>query len=537
MAEVASTTIWTFYGPRLLRIMRRGDVAGYNYQPNFLESFSDRIVYTIRAALSATYWCSPVVIVMLYRRGYCNVEGIQGLSKIALSLFAVYALAFLFRGIGRLSNADYRNFMATFVQARNNPCQRTREQLAGYDFEFWGWPVDYKWSPSGADGDKKRRQRNVAANRKSQNQTSQSSSLTVKILGYLAMHSFGQKMIYPGSTSLMNFIVSSMLNQGRANLIEEKNGKRAKIQTEDNNELDTVFVDRRGQHRNGEILVIASEGNAGFYEMGCSGTPIELSYSVLGWNRPGFGGSTGTPWPDSEEKAVEAVVMYAINKLGFEPRNIAVFAWSIGGYSGALMARNFPDIKFVVLDATFDDLVPLAISKMPSSWSNLVTQSVRTYMDLNIAEKLLDYQGPILLIRRTRDEMISTSVPNDSHPDLSTNRGNDLLLKVLQFRYPTIVDNTTLPVMKRFLSLQTFRQVQMLQEKDVEYEVCNELVTQHVAQNGPHFPMNISVDQPGLKEKLSLFLITMHMDNFESTHNAPLPGKFFRKPWIPGARL
>ena len=41
-------------------------------------------------------------------------------------------------------------------------------------------------------------------------------------------------------------------------------------------------------------------------------------------------------------------MMYAIHKLGFEPRNIVVFAWSIGGFSGALMARSFPDIKFVV---------------------------------------------------------------------------------------------------------------------------------------------------------------------------------------------
>ncbi|KAK3750250.1 hypothetical protein RRG08_041279 [Elysia crispata] len=410
-----------------------------------------------------------------------------------------------------------------------------QEELASYDFEFWGWPVDYKWDSAGADGDKKRAQRPAAKTRKSQ--ASDGSSMPLKILGYLAMHSFGQKMIYPGSTSLMNFLLSSMLNQGRAHLIEEKNGKRAKILTEDNNELDTMFIDRRGQHRNGDILVISSEGNGGFYEMGCSGTPIELNYSVLGWNRPGFGGSTGTPWPESEEKAVEAVMMYAIHKLGFEPHNIAVFAWSIGGFSGALMARSFPDIKFVVLDATFDDLVPLAVSKMPPSWGNLVAQSVRSNLDLNIAEQLLYYQGPILLIRRTRDEMISTDMPADSHPNLASNRGNDLLLKVLQFRYPTVVDSTTLPVMKQFLSFETFRQVQMLQEKEVEYEVCNELITQHVAQNGTHFPMSIVVDQANLKEKLALFLITMHMENFESTHNAPLPGKFFRKPWIPGARL
>lgn len=535
MAEVASTTVWTFYGPRLLRILKRGDVPGYNYQPNFFESFSDRIFYAIKTALSATYWCSPVVVVLMYRRGYFTTEGVHGLSRVAISLFAVYALAFFFRGIGRLSNPDYRNFISTFVQARNKPSIRIREELAQYDFEFWGWPVDFKWNTGHADGDKNRTQKPNITSPKPAN--SEGGSLLFKILGYTAMHTFGQKMIYPGSTSLMNFLLSSMLNQGRAHLIEEKNGKRAKIMTEDNNELDTMFIDRRGSHRNGETLVISSEGNAGFYEMGCSGTPIELNYSVLGWNRPGFGGSTGTPWPDSEEKAVEAVMMYAINKLGFEPRNIAVFAWSIGGYSGALMARSFPDVKFVVLDATFDDLVPLAISKMPQSWRGLVAQSVRSYLNLNVAEKLKDYQGPILLIRRTRDEMISTDMPVDSHPNLASNRGNDLLLEVLKFRYPSVVNNSTLPIMKDFLSKETFRQVQMLQEKGVEYEVCNEIVSQYVTEHGLHYPMDIKVVEKGLKEKLALFLITMHMENFESTHNAPLPGKFFHKPWIPGPRL
>jgi hypothetical protein len=38
--------------------------------------------------------------------------------------------------------------------------------------------------------------------------------------------------------------------------------------------------------------VICSEGNAGFYEIGIMVTPLEAGYSVLGWNHPGFGGST-----------------------------------------------------------------------------------------------------------------------------------------------------------------------------------------------------------------------------------------------------
>lgn len=41
-----------------------------------------------------------------------------------------------------------------------------------------------------------------------------------------------------------------------------------------------------------DMLVICCEGNAGFYEVGCMATPMEAGHSVLGWNHPGFGGST-----------------------------------------------------------------------------------------------------------------------------------------------------------------------------------------------------------------------------------------------------
>ena len=40
------------------------------------------------------------------------------------------------------------------------------------------------------------------------------------------------------------------------------------------------------------LQVICCEGNSGFYEVGCMVTPMEAGYSVLGWNHPGFAGST-----------------------------------------------------------------------------------------------------------------------------------------------------------------------------------------------------------------------------------------------------
>lgn len=45
---------------------------------------------------------------------------------------------------------------------------------------------------------------------------------------------------------------------------------------------------------------------------------------------------------------------------------------------------------------------------MPSSLEPLVRRTIREYINLNIAEQLIKYPGPVQLIRRTDDEIICT---------------------------------------------------------------------------------------------------------------------------------
>lgn len=117
-----------------------------------------------------------------------------------------------------------------------------------------------------------------------------------EIVAYIAIHTFGIRMIYPGSIRMLQTFLHPVLVQGRAKLIEEEHAKRYKLKTVENNEVDTIFIDNRANvtetNQNGRTLVICSEGNAGFYEIGIMTTPISSKYSVLGWNHPGFGGST-----------------------------------------------------------------------------------------------------------------------------------------------------------------------------------------------------------------------------------------------------
>ena len=114
----------------------------------------------------------------------------------------------------------------------------------------------------------------------------------------------------------------------------------------------------------GNTLVICAEGNAGFYEIGVITSPLTCGYSVLGWNHPGFGGSTGNPYPQNEINGFDAVINFAVTKLGYSLDNIYIFAWSIGGFPAAWAASQYPELKGLMIDASFDDVLPLARARM-----------------------------------------------------------------------------------------------------------------------------------------------------------------------------
>jgi hypothetical protein len=114
-------------------------------------------------------------------------------------------------------------------------------------------------------------------------------------LGYICVNVFGRRLMFPGSLQLLQQMMERPLLDGRTTLIVQHRAKRSVLRTADGNHIDTIFVDRRSQttsSSNSQTLVIACEGNAGFYEIGCMSTPIETGYSVLGWNRPGFAESS-----------------------------------------------------------------------------------------------------------------------------------------------------------------------------------------------------------------------------------------------------
>lgn len=373
--------------------------------------------------------------------------------------------------------------------------------------------------------------------------------LPAQLASYALAHSLGRWLVYPGSMFLMTRALLPLLQRGQERLVERYRGRRAKLVARDGNEIDTMFMDRR-QHPDGRgrYLVICCEGNAGFYEMGCLWAPLEAGYSVLGWNHPGFGDSTGAPLPQHDANAVDVVVEYALHRLHFPPAQVVVYGWSIGGFTATWATITHPELGALVLDAAFDDLVPLALKVMPPSWKGLVVRTLREHFNLNVAEQLCRYPGPVLLLRRTQDGVVGASGPLRPLPsgDAEGNRGNELLLRLLQHRYPAAMAREGLAAVTRWLRAGSPAQEAAFYARyRVDDAWCLAQLRSYRARReerqddeeawGPHglaFPWLVGQGlSPRRRRQLALFLARKHLRNVEGTHCSPLGPEDFRLPW------
>ncbi|KJH41670.1 hydrolase, alpha/beta domain protein [Dictyocaulus viviparus] len=376
--------------------------------------------------------------------------------------------------IGRTMDSEYRQFINLWLKAKNSGKSEHNEVLKRYDFDLDGVNADFvadqnanlwyhQGSPAYVGGP------------------------VTSCVAWYAIHAFGRHMLYPGSSALLNWFLSGSLLSARNLMVSSKHGRRAWLMSAEGDIIDTMFI--RGEDNNPEnswvfpylwllsiylvavvlvrtwcapllygkirehpvlpgtlqsyhrskTLVISCEGNAGYYEIGIANTPSQLGYSVLGWNQPGFGQSSGLPFPKNTLAAADAVMQYAKNVLGFREEDIVLFGWSIGGFPASWLAANYPNVRAVILDATFDDVLPLAQAKMPNVFSDVVEYAIRTYFDLDIGSIIAHYSGPIKLIRRLQEEILTTDDAGTESERRATNRANFLLKCILQQRHSALM--------------------------------------------------------------------------------------------------
>lgn len=539
------TLISCLFGPRLYSFYRlTGHTISsstpevlqrsHRYKPNTLESASD---YVIRVSGIITYfgaYVSPVLFTYLvYKR---NVPGSLFNSldnSLLLRLFttAVSILlgSFCARGFARYSNGEYLQFLKVLEETHKNLSVSNKRILVHFDSDFSAFPVDFKWSEA-------KDQRPPSPYKKTIPPHTESPLILenfplrwpIELITTLIMKTIGRRLIYPGSVSLLQAVMQPAISAGRSKLIEEHGGVRYKLESYDGNSIDTMFIDHRGSTPNGDYLVIGCEGNGGFYELGTTITPLEAGYSVLGWNHPGFGGSTGVPYPDQDVAAIDTVVKFAMDKLGFPPKQIIIYGWSIGGFTATWAGMRYPNINGVVIDASFDHILPLARGIFPGFMYPFIELAIRQHYDLNNSRHLQHYTGPVLLIRRSQDEVISTD-PYNSPP---TNRANYLLIDLLKHRFPALVDDRAVRLIKEYLGGNERYQNGVLKRYSVNDNNCLRLLLDYFHTHRTNYPVEIGPDLDlTTRDQLVLYLVSKHLIDYDSVHCAPLPARYLQRPW------
>ncbi|CAK8673071.1 unnamed protein product [Clavelina lepadiformis] len=552
-------TFWRcLTGPFLRRIhkSRDGNHRAYEYEPNGIEETTQKILSFVNTTKSILLYASPLWASFLYRRGYCTLAYFLEFGKLAcwpvLMLFGVYFI----RGYGRSKNQEYIDFLDILHGVIKSPKDSYRRRLLRtYDFDFRYWPVDFQ-----TDQVEVKKTKNKSHSTWGRLRAQNSNFLSTIFIGfpkdflaYFISHCVGVWLVYPGSTSLMQAAIGLALDDARNKLVEEHTGLRAKLLAEDKNEIDCMFVDRRQKdhpHRldsdvgpevttlHSDTLVICCEGNAGFYEVGCMCTPLSAGYSVLGWNHPGFAGSSGKPFPDAENNALDVVMQYAIHKLNFKPENIILFAWSIGAYTAINAAASYPDIRGLFLDATFYDIMPFARRMMPNFIEPLVEYTIRNYLNLHNSKNLDEYNGPVAFIRRMDDEVMNLEGPKR----YSSNLGNLLLEEFLRHRFPNLFEKKKNPdvqgegpqseaLWEWLLAPSDQVREAVLNKWAIRSTECTSFV-KSVFSLQSSIPSSVGERFKSYeKTQLVLYLADKHMQHYSSTHCSPLPSSWFAPPW------
>lgn len=90
-------------------------------------------------------YTSPLLVGILYRKGYFVAEGLVTLTKFVTSIGVILVVSFYIRGFGRARNPTYQKFVQTLQKAQTNMSPTIKQQLSRYDFEYYAWPVEYGW--------------------------------------------------------------------------------------------------------------------------------------------------------------------------------------------------------------------------------------------------------------------------------------------------------------------------------------------------------------------------------------------------------
>ena len=171
----------------------------------------------------------------------------------------------------------------------------------------------------------------------------------------------------------------------------------------------------------------------------------ELGFSILIFDYPGFGLSTGTPNEELCIKCGQEFYKYLLNTKKYSNKEIILYGESIGG-SIATSVANIYNVKYLILQSTFTDIKD--IIKLVTTFNFMLYDNIgfQTLESLKIRYKLnqLTKKMKTMVIHSNEDELIDIShaiqlakyannyyLSNGSHSNI--NIDDDFIFNLLSF--------------------------------------------------------------------------------------------------------
>uniref|UniRef100_A0A8U8AYX9 Phosphatidylserine Lipase ABHD16 N-terminal domain-containing protein n=1 Tax=Geospiza parvula TaxID=87175 RepID=A0A8U8AYX9_GEOPR len=532
---------------------------------------------------SISYYASPLAVLYLYRKGLLTMSRVVPLSHCAATLGLLLAGVACLRGLGRWSNPQYLEFMAALEESHRSGSPESKRKLGLYTFDFRSWPVDFRWDSAGPAWGGSRAVPLLQAPPRprggSRGLLGALRKLPCALARLLLAHTLGRRMLFPGSVRLLQRALLPALLQGQARLIEQLGGLRAKLPFAPfapfappfapltpicpvsqfgacwrRGRNDAMVIDRRGRDPRGDTLVICCEGNAGFYEVGCLSTPLEGGAPAPErGQRHGRRGSlraAAAARRPPQHRGVRLVHRRLHRHLGrhvlprargSRPRRLLRRPRAAGAEGAAPQLAGVGDSDG---------------SGAPEPQQRRAALQVPGPRAAGAAHQGRDHhhhvrpQKPPKITPKTPKKPQKTpnhpgdpqKTPKPPKPppcpprtpdDIASNRGNDLLLKLLQHRYPKVLAGEGLRAVREWLEAATpEEQSSVLRRCPPDESWCRERLREWAGDRSPPFPWAIGEDlSPAQRQQLALYLAQQHLQNFEASHCTPLPPQAFRLPW------
>ena len=121
---------------------------GQPYVANSAEAWGQSLCSAVKFLLELGLYTSPFWLLYYNRRLEGLLANPRLLAELCVGISCIYVFGAVIRACGRYANPTYAEFELAFRAAKADFNPGAKAALRRFDFDFGGWPVEYKTSPA-----------------------------------------------------------------------------------------------------------------------------------------------------------------------------------------------------------------------------------------------------------------------------------------------------------------------------------------------------------------------------------------------------